>query len=278
MDRDEVAPRAGDLPVHGDSAHAATGVHARGGNVFEHTIAELLRAIRLGQYLVGDKLPAERELAARIKVSRATLRQALGELQTAGIVTVRRGRYGGTFVARLPSVATAERIDPAELDDAVRFRHILETAAARIVAERELTPDEVASLRSAEQECRSSLGDQEEVAGEQAEQSAGQADHEAAQPDGGAERFRVLDARFHLTIAELTHMPSLITASASTRDRVNALLDRIPFIHTNVEHSCDQHREIVDAILAFDPDRAADLAAQHADGTEQLLRGFLEQK
>lgn len=226
--------------------------HVRGGNVFEHTIAELLRAIRLGRYLVGDKLPAERELAAQIRVSRATLRQALGELQTAGIVTARRGRYGGTFVTRLPSADTEERIDPGELDDAVRFRLVLETAAARIVAERDLSCEEVAALTTAERDCRMVFD--------------------------SPEQFRVLDARFHLVIAELTHMPSLISASASTRDRVNALLDRIPFIHTNVEHSCDQHREIVDAVLASDPDRAADLATQHADGTEQLLRGFLEQR
>lgn len=228
------------------------GKHARGGNVFEHTIAELLRAIRLGKYLVGDKLPAERELAAQVRVSRATLRQALIELQTAGIVTSRRGRYGGTFVTRLPSADTDERIDPGELDDAVRFRLVLETAAARIVAERDLSPNEVAALTAAETDCRTVFA--------------------------SAEQFRVLDARFHLMIAELTHMPSLIYASASTRDRVNALLDRIPFIHTNVEHSCDQHREIVGAILASDPDRAADLAAQHAEGTEKLLRGFLEQR
>ncbi|MGO2860299.1 MAG: FadR/GntR family transcriptional regulator, partial [Brevibacterium sp.] len=91
---------------HDESTGRLSGAPRRGGNVFEHTIAELLRAIRLGQYLVGDKLPAERELAARIKVSRATLRQALGELQTAGIVTVQRGRYGGTFVTRLPSADT----------------------------------------------------------------------------------------------------------------------------------------------------------------------------
>ncbi|WP_228282613.1 FadR/GntR family transcriptional regulator [Brevibacterium atlanticum] len=233
--------------------------HSRGGNVFEHTIAALLRAIRLGQYLVGDKLPAERDLAARIKVSRATLRQALSELQTAGIVTVRRGRYGGTFVTRLPSAgddASEGSIDPVELDDAVRFRHVLETAAARIVASRTLEHAEVEALTTAESECREVFG----------------------APGESAEKFRALDARFHLSIAELTRIPSLVAASASTRDRINALLDRIPFIETNVEHSCAQHREILDAVLAGDPDLAAELAAQHAEGTEQLLRGFLEQQ
>lgn len=228
----------------------------RGGNVFEHTIAELLRAIRLGKYLVGDKLPPERELAAQINVSRATLRQALSELQIAGVVSVRRGRYGGTVVTALPSADTDAGIDLGELDDAVRFRLILETAAARIVAGRDLSEAEREMLVAAEQRCWMPLGSSAE----------------------DIEQFRALDARFHLTIAELTGIPSLTQAAATTRDRINALLDRIPFIHTNVEHSCAQHARLVEAILDHDAEAAATLAAQHAEGTEQLLRGFLEGK
>lgn len=243
----------------GDERHSAADsptrpARMRGGNVFEHTIAELLRAIRLGQYLVGDKLPPERELAARIDVSRATLRQALSELQTAGVVDVRRGRYGGAFVTRLPSADTGAGVDLGELDDAVRFRHILETSAARIVAGRELGAEERERLISAERSCWMPLGSSAE----------------------DIEQFRALDARFHLTIAELTGIPSLAHAAATTRDRINALLDRIPFIHTNVEHSCTQHQQLVAAILDHDAEAAATLAAQHAEGTEQLLRGFLE--
>ncbi|RBP65103.1 DNA-binding FadR family transcriptional regulator [Brevibacterium sanguinis] len=226
----------------------------RGNNVFEQTIAQLLRAIRLGQYLVGDKLPAERELAADLGVSRATLRQALAELHTAGIVEVRRGRYGGTFVTALPSAEADAGVDPADLRDALAFRRILECAAARITAERELGPEERSRLRTAEAAC-------------------------AAERDStGAEHFRALDSRFHLCIAELTGIPSLVRAAAATRDRVNAYLDRIPFIHTNITHACAQHHRLMEAILAGDPDTAEVLAAQHADGTEELLRGFLEDR
>ncbi|MCM1013202.1 MULTISPECIES: GntR family transcriptional regulator [unclassified Brevibacterium] len=243
-----------------DVTEAAAGsqrpARLRGGNVFEHTIAELLRAIRLGQYLVGDKLPPERELAARINVSRATLRQALSELQTAGVVSVRRGRYGGTFVTRLPAADREAGIDLGELDDAVRFRLILDTAAARVVAARELSAEERETLTAAEQGCWMPLGSSAE----------------------DIEQFRALDARFHLTIAELTGIPSLAEAAATTRDRINALLDQIPFIHTNVEHSCMQHARIVEAIFDHDAEAAATLAAQHAEGTEQLLRGFLDGK
>ena len=53
---------------------------------------------RLGLAAPGERLPAERDLAARLGVSRVTLREALHALQEAGYVESRRGRYGGTFV------------------------------------------------------------------------------------------------------------------------------------------------------------------------------------
>ncbi|BAS11093.1 putative HTH-type transcriptional regulator RmpR [Arthrobacter sp. Hiyo4] len=74
----------------------------RHGNAFEETIERLLQNIKLGLFGVGTKLPAERELAEMLGVSRATLRDALAELQKAGYVEVQRGRYGGTYVCSRP--------------------------------------------------------------------------------------------------------------------------------------------------------------------------------
>jgi GntR family transcriptional regulator len=59
----------------------------------------VVEAIRQGGYLPGDRLPPERELAERLKVSRATLRLALHDLERGGVVVRRPGRGGGTFVA-----------------------------------------------------------------------------------------------------------------------------------------------------------------------------------
>ena len=52
-----------------------------------------------GDLVEGDKLPPEGELSAALGVSRMTLRQALGSLESRGMVARRRGRSGGTFVA-----------------------------------------------------------------------------------------------------------------------------------------------------------------------------------
>src|SRR6476646_5637582 len=92
------------LPVHtgGQAAGPKVAppllVPVRTGNAFEETVERLLAVIKLGLVAPGDRFPAERELAAQLGISRLTLREAIRELQQAGYVESRRGRFGGTFV------------------------------------------------------------------------------------------------------------------------------------------------------------------------------------
>src|ERR1700687_6019281 len=81
----------------------------RPGNPFEDTVERLLQTIRLGMLAPGESLPPERELAARLGVSRDTVREAIKSLSDAGYLVSRRGRYGGTFLA--PEVATPTPCD-----------------------------------------------------------------------------------------------------------------------------------------------------------------------
>src|SRR5213076_2655070 len=87
----------------------------RGHHAFESCVEQLATAIRLGVYPLGTTLPAERELAERLSVSRATLREAMAALRQAGLVETTRGRGGGTVVTlkpRSPSARKAARIEP----------------------------------------------------------------------------------------------------------------------------------------------------------------------
>lgn len=69
-------------------------------------IARQIRAlVASGQIRPGDRLPAERELAQRLHVSRNTLREALRALEHAGMIEMRKGAAGGAFV--LPGDAAA---------------------------------------------------------------------------------------------------------------------------------------------------------------------------
>ncbi|WP_177231614.1 FadR/GntR family transcriptional regulator [Amycolatopsis saalfeldensis] len=222
----------------------------RAGNAFEETVERLLQSIRLGVVGAGERLPSERELAERLGVSRVTLREAIRALADAGYVESRRGRYGGTFVNQSlpePAEGTAGDVDAAAFEDALCLRHVLETGAAEAAAARTLSPADRRHLTG--------------TLGEAA--TAGLAD------------YRRKDSRLHLAIAEVTASGSLTTAMADARMRVNQLLDRIPLLEPNLEHSNAQHAAIVDAILAGDPVAARQAMAEHIEGTASLLRAFL---
>ncbi|HSA52283.1 MAG TPA: FCD domain-containing protein [Yinghuangia sp.] len=225
----------------------------RTGNAFEETVERLMAAIKLGVVPPGDRFPAERDLAARLCVSRITLREALHALRQSGHVEVRRGRFGGTFVTCPPPTPPpgearrrAEDMGPA-LDDALTFRRVLEVGAVHVLATRPLDEDRRALL----------------LARLHAVDNATPGD------------YRRLDTAFHLTLAELAGSSSLTAAAADVRMRLNDLLDAIPVLDRNIEHSAAQHAAIVRAILATDPEAARHAVTEHLDATAALLRGFL---
>jgi DNA-binding FadR family transcriptional regulator len=226
----------------------------RTGNAFEETVERLLTEIKLGLVGPGERFPAERELAVRLGISRLTLREAIRELQQAGFVESRRGRFGGTFVTYrppVPSEAEAARLareNAARLTDALIFRMAVETGAAEALA------------RS-----RAERADGREVllARLDAVNSASPAD------------YRRLDTLFHLSIAELAGSALLTAACVDARMRMNDLLNAIPVLRRNIEHTAGQHTAIANAILAGDAERARRAVAEHLEGTGALLRGFL---
>jgi DNA-binding FadR family transcriptional regulator len=225
----------------------------RPGNAFEETVGRLLQTIRLGVIGPGESLPPERELAARLGVSRDTVREAIKSLADAGYLVSRRGRYGGTFLAAELPVPAAESgaavsITRAELDDALRLREILEAGAARMAATRTFSAAERELLWTRMADAR----------------------------DADPSDYRRLDSRLHLAIAEAVGSASLVPLIAENRMRVNRLLDRIPLLSQNIAHSDEQHEAIVIAILAGDPDGAAAAMRAHIAGSAVLLHGFLD--
>ena len=99
----------------------------------ERWLAEL---VDRGLLKVGDRLPAENDLASQLGVSRMTLRQALGALETRGLVERRRGRSGGTFVTR-PRVECDLTGLPG-FTEQMRRAHV--RAGARVVRARLIQP------------------------------------------------------------------------------------------------------------------------------------------
>lgn len=226
----------------------------RGHHAFEACVEQLGTAIRLGVYPLGSALPAERELAARLHVSRATLREAMAALRQAGLVETTRGRGGGTIVTlkpRTPSARAALRVTDAKRQDwldALEFRRVVEPGAAALAAQLELT----------------------DVRRERLERA-----HEEVSHAGRPAPHRQADSRFHLTVAALSGSPRLIEAVTSVQSTLHEMLLGIPVLDTNIAHSDRQHATVVRAILAGRPDRARKAMEHHCDDTAALLRGLL---
>jgi DNA-binding FadR family transcriptional regulator len=247
----------------------------RGGNAFEITVARLAQAIKLGLVAEGERLPAERDLAERLKVSRVTLREAIRALREAGYLESRRGRTGGTFVlsgagaavtaagrtgpGRVKTaravVAASPHPDAAELarsmgdtlHDALDFRRVLEPGAAGLAASRALSAVERQHLVA----CLT------------------------ASRDRTSGTRRIADSRLHLAVAAASGSPSLAASIADVQLTLDRLLGAIPVIRRNLDHSDAQHTRIVESILAGDSAAARATMEEHCDGTAELLLGLL---
>ncbi len=109
--------------------------------LYEQVAEQITTWIAENNLAAGDRLPPERELAARLGVSRATLSQALVALEVIGVVAVRHG--DGTVVteSRTRSIAQAIRAHADRLPEILDTRDALETKIAALAAARRSEED-----------------------------------------------------------------------------------------------------------------------------------------
>jgi GntR family transcriptional regulator, hexuronate regulon transcriptional repressor len=192
---------------------------------------ELARAIiaelASGRYQVGDRLPAERELALEHEVSRPTVREAIIALEVQGLVEVRVG--SGAYVKRLPGDDDTPgfNITAFELTEA---RLLFESEAAALAAS-QITDEERAEL---EQRV-------EDIALEN-------------QSSNGTEEA---DREFHLTIARATRNNAVVRTIEELW-RIRATSPESALLHAkarfaNVKPIVDDHTAILEALKARDP-------------------------
>lgn len=227
-------------PLSPDAALTPVAVPA----AYELVTERLQRAIRLGTFAPGERLPPERELARRLGVSRVTLREALRVLQGRGYIVTRRGAHGGPEVALPPDgrrAALRERLP--ELDELIGFRLVVEAGAAELAATAHTDAD-LAALAAAMEDLR-------------------------AAPDVGA--FRRADSRFHLSLARATRNALLERAIEDARERMFSATDALEF-PVLVERTAAEHGAVLDAVAARRPAAASRRMAAHVrSAREQLL-------
>ena len=105
---------------------------------FEEAVEQIAEKIKSGDLHAGDRLPSERELAAQMRISRPTLREAVKVLAEAGVLEVRRGQSGGIFVPSelVPRelLRTRQEIRVSEVAGVLEARRLLEPRVAQLAA------------------------------------------------------------------------------------------------------------------------------------------------
>ncbi len=221
----------------------------RSQTAFEETVDRLGTAIKLGLLAPGSRLPAERELCARLGIARSTLRQALTALSQSGHVFATRGRGGGTFVSdpQPPS-------DPPSEQMLTQWR---ETCDQRLAVELGV------AVLAAERADSADLDALDEVAGALEEMLE---DFVA---------YRQADIRLHVGLAEATRSTSLVRAMTEAQGAMTDLIAYIAHPPQVLASSNAQHRRLLAAVRERDAMRAARVMTEHLQGTEHILAGLL---
>lgn len=200
-------------------------------NAYEAVRHELLNLLKSGSLKVGDRLPSEAAMAQAMGVSRPVIREALGSLRAVGLINSRNG--SGTYVAATrPSLLSGVgRVSMHELHEA---RSQLEVPIVRLAARR-------GSYQSAAELL-----------------AAVDAMQRCSDPHAWAE----LDADFHIALARASGNRVLTELSEHIRASVSEMSTSV--LSTERMRRADaEHREICDAVIARDEQRAAQALEAH---------------
>lgn len=216
---------------------------------FEETVERLGTAIKLGLLPPGTRLPAERELCARLGIARSTLRQALVALGEGGHVRAVRGRGGGTFVADpQPPAAPPSPELVAAWREICDERMAVEVGVAVLAAERADQP----VLRRLDQLALALEEMLDDFAG-----------------------YRQADVRLHVGLAEATGSSRLVTAMTEVQGTMTSLIALIAHPPEMLASSNAQHRRLLAAVREHDDCTAAREMTDHLRATEKVLAGLL---
>ncbi len=229
---------------------------ADGKQAHEKIVVQIKDAIFGGTLKPGERLPSERELADIFRTSRVTVRSAILTLRNNGIVTVRKGTGGGTFVTHdlnegeitdlLRDIIKWKNIGIREV---LEVRGILEPQIAYLAAV-DPTPEQVQDIWGSIEALEESFASKS--------------------------TFQSRDEHFHKALAAAAGNPLLGVFQASLIELLFKFISRIRWSGEDKRNIQFHHRKIAEQVERKDPKAARKAMTEHIRDMRSLLSRYPE--
>lgn len=219
---------------------------------FEGAVEQIAESIRLGDFAKGDRLPSERDLAAALRISRPTLREAVRVLADAGLLEVRSGSTGGIFVVSdyvpFELLRSKSNLRLGEVGGVLEARRMIEPRVAELAALNAREEDYVRMQQTVDAQ-KALLAQGDVLANE--------------------DRFLQLDTQFHLRMARATGNTTIVSVMRMLLNRLEIARDIAIHEPPIPAWMIDIHERTLAAIRSADHQRIEVVMDEHLAAMEQ---------
>lgn len=219
---------------------------------FEGAVEQIAEKVRLGDLHAGERLPSERELAAAMQISRATLREAIRILTDAEVLEVRPGSGGGIFVASdyvpLELLRSKSDLRLGEVAGVLEARRLFEPRVAQLAAVNAREEDFAEMGRTIEAQ-KALLAEGDVLENE--------------------DRFLQLDTQFHLRIARATGNSTIVSMMRMLLRRLEIARDLALHEPPVAAWVVEVHERTLAAIRSADHARIEQVMDEHLSAMER---------
>jgi len=209
------------------------------GSLAQEVMQQIMNYINAGRFPSGSKLPSSDELAQMFGVGRSSVREALKELQTLGIVTLKHG--DGTYVCNFSS---QKELGP--MSYICEVRRMIEVYCADTGVE-----------KASEEDLR----------------ELGEWLHFMEKHFDDDKLFIYYDRKFHFKITEITRNPVIMSILKS----LEVLFDQLQHLLTQLDgqkaRAMREHKEIYEAYKTRDKQKVLEAINRHHDG---IMEGWVK--
>jgi GntR family transcriptional regulator, transcriptional repressor for pyruvate dehydrogenase complex len=213
--------------------------------IYEDIADQILEAILRGDLKPTDKLPSENELGQIFGVSRVTVREAIRSLEQMGILEVRQGSRGGSYIREIVLDDVAIQIGRILRMTNMKFFHLAEARSfLEQMALRKLKSARIDDLDFEELDSNISTA-------------------ETHFRNGRHKKRLLADFHFHAKIAEMTDNPIIILMHKTIVDLSMFFFEKVTPTNSMIEKTLEDHRKIVDLMKKGDFEQACEFCAEH---------------